>query len=150
VWLCFIDPRVSKIRNGSSSCVGLFSRTLRFQVWRVASGGALAPEPAVRQRGRTRVSTDCNSLFPRFPCFFCHRTSSAVFFFEIRHSYPELSDLNFWSGGRPISKKTGKQRVQTRKTRKKTLYDLKKHKEKLSDCKINLGKPESCEIWNQN
>ena len=28
--LCFIDPRVRKIRNEASSCPGIFSRTLRF------------------------------------------------------------------------------------------------------------------------
>jgi len=30
VLLCFIDPRVRKIRNEASSCLGIFSRTLRF------------------------------------------------------------------------------------------------------------------------
>jgi len=30
VLLCFINPRVRKIRNESSSCPGIFSRTLRF------------------------------------------------------------------------------------------------------------------------
>ena len=30
VLLCFIDPRVIKIRNEASSCPGIFSRTLRF------------------------------------------------------------------------------------------------------------------------
>ena len=30
VLLCFIDPRVRKIRNEASSCPGIFSRTLRF------------------------------------------------------------------------------------------------------------------------
>ena len=30
VLLCFIDPRVNKIRNQASSCPGIFSRTLRF------------------------------------------------------------------------------------------------------------------------
>ena len=29
VLLCFIDPRVRKIRNKASSCPGIFSRTLR-------------------------------------------------------------------------------------------------------------------------
>jgi len=28
--LCFINPRVRKIRNEASSCPGIFSRTLRF------------------------------------------------------------------------------------------------------------------------
>jgi len=28
--LCFIDPRMRKIRNEASSCPGIFSRTLRF------------------------------------------------------------------------------------------------------------------------
>jgi len=28
--LCFIDPRVRKIRNEASSCPGIFSKTLRF------------------------------------------------------------------------------------------------------------------------
>ena len=55
VLLCFIDPRVRKIKNEASSCPGIFSRTLRFG--RAASGGALAPEPAARHRGRTRVFT---------------------------------------------------------------------------------------------
>ena len=30
VLLCFIDPRVRKIRNEASSCPGIFSRTVRF------------------------------------------------------------------------------------------------------------------------
>ena len=30
VLLCFIDPRVRKIRNEASSCPGIFSQTLRF------------------------------------------------------------------------------------------------------------------------
>jgi len=30
VLLCFIDPRVRKIRNEDCSCPGIFSRTLRF------------------------------------------------------------------------------------------------------------------------
>jgi len=30
VLLCFIDPRVGKIRNEAYSCPGIFSRTLRF------------------------------------------------------------------------------------------------------------------------
>jgi len=30
VLLCFIDPRVRKIRNEASSCPGIFSRALRF------------------------------------------------------------------------------------------------------------------------
>ena len=30
VLLCFIDPRVRKIRNEASSCLGIFSRTLCF------------------------------------------------------------------------------------------------------------------------
>ena len=30
VLLCFIDPRVRKIRNEASSCPGIFSRTLHF------------------------------------------------------------------------------------------------------------------------
>jgi len=30
VLLCFIDPRVKKIRNEASSCPGIFSRTLLF------------------------------------------------------------------------------------------------------------------------
>jgi len=30
VLLCFIDPRVRKVRNKASSCPGIFSRTLRF------------------------------------------------------------------------------------------------------------------------
>jgi len=57
----FIDPRVRKIRNEASSCPGISFRTLRFG--RAASGGALAPEPAARHRGRTRVSTDSYVLW---------------------------------------------------------------------------------------
>jgi len=30
VLLCFIDPRVRKIRNEAFNCLGIFSRTLRF------------------------------------------------------------------------------------------------------------------------
>ena len=35
VLLCFINPRVRKIRNEASSCLGFFSKTLRF--YRVAN-----------------------------------------------------------------------------------------------------------------
>jgi len=31
VLLCFVDPRVRKIRNKASSCPGIFSRTLGVQ-----------------------------------------------------------------------------------------------------------------------
>jgi len=68
VLLCFIDPRVRKIRNKASSGPGIFSRTLRFGC--AASGGALAPEPATRLRGRTRVPTDFSSLLSYFTRFF--------------------------------------------------------------------------------
>ena len=37
--ICFIDPRVRKIRNETSSCHGIFSRTLRF--YYVASSPSL-------------------------------------------------------------------------------------------------------------
>ena len=41
--LCFIDPRVRKIRNEASSCLGIFSRTLGF--WLAASGVSSAAFP---------------------------------------------------------------------------------------------------------
>jgi len=41
VLLCFINPRVRKIRNEASSCPGILSRTLRF--YYVASSMSLAP-----------------------------------------------------------------------------------------------------------
>jgi len=40
VLLCCIDPRVRKIRNGTSSCPGIFSRTLRF--YNVASSPVIS------------------------------------------------------------------------------------------------------------
>jgi len=40
VLLCFIDPRVRKIRNEASSCPGIFSRTLHFYC---GSGFGLVP-----------------------------------------------------------------------------------------------------------
>jgi len=81
-------------RNEASSCPEIFSRTLCFG--RAASGGALAPEPAACHMGRTRVSTDFSSLFPRFPRFFWDdqffhvlwaRTSVSPCFVEIGHQF---------------------------------------------------------------
>ena len=40
--LCFIDPRVRKIRNEASNCPGIFSRTLRFY-YVASSTGSLLP-----------------------------------------------------------------------------------------------------------
>jgi len=42
VLLCFIDPRVRKIRNEASSCPGIISRTLRFH-YVASSSGSLLP-----------------------------------------------------------------------------------------------------------
>ena len=41
VLLCFIDPRVRKIRNEASSCPGIFSRTLRFYYVASSTGSPL-------------------------------------------------------------------------------------------------------------
>ena len=41
VLLCFIDPRVRKIRNEASSCPGIFSRTLRFHYVASSPGSPL-------------------------------------------------------------------------------------------------------------
>jgi hypothetical protein len=41
VLLCFIDPRVRKIRNEASSCPGIFSRTLRFYYVASSPGSVL-------------------------------------------------------------------------------------------------------------
>ena len=78
-----------KIRNKTSSCLGIFSRNLRFG--RTANRVALAPEPPARHRGQTRVSTDFSSLFPRFPRFCRDRLPPN--FFEIRilfFIFPEI------------------------------------------------------------
>jgi len=52
VLLCFIDPRVRKIRNEASSCPGIFSRTLRF--YYVASSPG-SPLPYLLERHRKLV-----------------------------------------------------------------------------------------------
>jgi len=63
------------------------------QYGRVASGGALAPQPAARYRGRTRVSTIFFWVFPLFG----HRTSPTSFLwdrtFNGRSQNEETSDL---------------------------------------------------------
>jgi len=41
VLLCFINPRVRKIRNEGSSCPGIFSRTLRFYYVASSPGGVV-------------------------------------------------------------------------------------------------------------
>ena len=41
VLLCFVDPRVRKIRNEASSCPGIFSRTLRFHYVASSPGSPL-------------------------------------------------------------------------------------------------------------
>jgi len=41
VLLCFIDPRARKIRNETSSCPGIFSRTLRFYYIAISPGSPL-------------------------------------------------------------------------------------------------------------
>jgi len=41
VLLCFIDPRVRKIRNEAFSCPGIFSRTLRFYYVASSPGSSL-------------------------------------------------------------------------------------------------------------
>ena len=41
MFLCFIDPRVRKIRNEASSCPGIFSRTLRFYYVTTSTGSPL-------------------------------------------------------------------------------------------------------------
>jgi len=41
VLLCFIDPRVRKIENEASSCLGIFSRTLRFYYVASSPGSTL-------------------------------------------------------------------------------------------------------------
>ena len=73
VLLCFIDPRVGKIRNEASSCPGVFSSIFYFEC--VASGGALVP-------------TDSYILFflafilaSPFFLYFFHRWQGFNFFF---------------------------------------------------------------------
>jgi len=62
VLLCFIDPRVRKIRNEASSCPGIFSRTLRF--YYVASSPGL-PLPHLLDRHRKLVG---RSAIPARSC----------------------------------------------------------------------------------
>jgi len=52
VLLCFIDPRMRKIRNEDSSCPGIFSRNLRFHY--VASSPG-SPLPHLLDRHRKLV-----------------------------------------------------------------------------------------------
>ena len=49
VLLCFIDPRVWKIRNKASNCLGIFSRTLRFY-YVANSPGAGEKRKKIRRR----------------------------------------------------------------------------------------------------
>ena len=62
VLLCFIDPRVRKIRNVASSCPGIFSRTLRF--YYVASSPG-SPLPHLLDRHRKLVGC---SVIPARSC----------------------------------------------------------------------------------
>jgi len=55
VLLCFIDPRVRKIRNEASSCPGIFSRTVRF--YYVASS-PVHPSQWSRRRNIARGKTE--------------------------------------------------------------------------------------------
>jgi len=57
VSLCFISPRVRKIRNEASSCPGIFSRTLRF--YYVASSPG-SPLPHLLDGHRKLVG--CNAI----------------------------------------------------------------------------------------
>jgi len=62
VLLCFIDPRVRKIRNEASSCLGIFSRPLRFY-YIVSSLGS--PLPHLLDGHRKRVGS---SVLPARSC----------------------------------------------------------------------------------
>jgi len=67
VLLCFIDPRVRKIRNEASSCPGIFSRTLYFY-YVASSRGSPLPHLLDGHRklvGRSAIPTRslCVALF---------------------------------------------------------------------------------------
>ena len=128
VLLCFIDPRVKKIRNKASSCPGIFSRTVCLE--RAASGGAIAPEPAARHRGvRPEFPRILAAFSPVFPRFFWDRMSTTK---NLRSDIVVISKKlvgDFWS-----QKKRGKRGAQTRKTRKNLVQSL-KNGEHLSDLK---------------
>jgi len=55
--LCFIDPRVRRIRNEASSCPGIFTRTLRF--YYVASSPG-SPLPHLLEEHRKLVG--CSAI----------------------------------------------------------------------------------------
>jgi len=57
VWLCFIDPKVRKIRNEVSSCPGIFSRTLRFYY---VTDSHCSPLPHLLDRHRKLVG--CSTI----------------------------------------------------------------------------------------
>ena len=88
VLLCFIDPKVRKIRNEASSCPGIFSRTHRF--YYVASSSS-SPLPHLLDRhrklvGRGAIATRLKALprasfEVRYPGFFKlgkYRVSSQI------------------------------------------------------------------------
>jgi len=70
VLLCFIDPRVRKIRNEASSCPGIFCTTLR--VYHVASSPS-SPLPHLLDRHRKLVGS---SAIPARSCMTMPRPSS--------------------------------------------------------------------------
>jgi len=94
VLLCFINPRVMKIRHETSSCPGIFSRTLRFycdmnmnvfsndlfglQFGRAASGRASAPQPP-RATGVGPLS----HAYISFPGWLCLRLVFFPLFFSL-------------------------------------------------------------------
>jgi len=55
VLLCFIDPRVRKIRNEASSCPGIFSRTLRCYYVASSPGSPLSHRASICNTFLTRL-----------------------------------------------------------------------------------------------
>ena len=66
VLLCFIDPRVGKIRNEASSCPGIFSRTLRFY-YVASSPGSPLPHLLDGHRKLVGCSAVTKKLQTRIP-----------------------------------------------------------------------------------
>jgi len=68
VLLCFIDPRVKKIRNEASNCPGIFSRTLRFY-YVASSPGSPLPHLLDGHRklvGRSAIPAKANLWYLMF------------------------------------------------------------------------------------
>ena len=72
-WICFIDPRVRKIKNEASNCPGIFSRTPRFYDVDSCSPGSPLPRH-FSEIFHSRISSSCS--WPIRSCRKCVNYSS--------------------------------------------------------------------------